>query len=158
MSRLARSSGFGSLVLLAALLPALAQARPAPIDDSGSSVLEPLVALRWQHTTPMRGAGEDLMVGTMTVRLRLNVLAWMHRTVRIYLVLPPQPPGPLQASWSAQDRLSPGQVRSGERALVYAGPISSALLEDTLRFEVSIDARRVERAFPLTLQFEAEST
>ena len=43
------------------------------------------------------------------------------------------------ARWTTQGRLLPGQVGTGQRTLVYAGPITTPLLAETL-------ALRIERA------------
>jgi hypothetical protein len=149
----------GALLLgLLALIsePHAARARTVVIEDAGTSILEPVVALRWKSIAPTHGAGSNQMVGVMTVRLRLNLAPWLHRSAHIYLSLPRQQPGPMQASWTAQEHLMPGQVQSGNRVLVYSGPITSAVLEDTLRFEFTIDGRLVQRAFPVSVQFEMD--
>jgi hypothetical protein len=71
-----------------------AQGKSIAIDDSGTQALEPAVNLRWQSPRPSRSGGDNLMVGTTTIRVRINVLPWMRRSGRIYLVLPAQQPGP----------------------------------------------------------------
>jgi hypothetical protein len=159
MSRAPHSQLIGALMLaLVALLiePQAARACTIVIEDAGTSILEPVVALRWKSVAPTRGAGNNQMVGVMTVRLRLNLAPWLHRAGHIYLSLPRQQPGPMLASWTAQEHLIPGQVQSGNRVLVYSGPITSAVLEDTLRFEFTIDGRLVQRAFPVSVQFEMD--
>ncbi len=75
------------------------------------------------------------MVGTTTIRVRLNVMPWLRRSGRIYLSLPAQQPGPIGASWVAQGRFLSGRVQSGNRVLVYAGPITTPFMEDVLKFQ-----------------------
>ena len=133
-----------------------AQAKTITIDDSGTQALEPAVALRWKTAAPSRSAASNLMVGTTTLRVRLNVAPWLRRSGRIYLNLPAQMPGPITASWIAQGRFLPGEVRSGNRMLLYAGPISTPVLEDVLKVQFSVDGTLIRRAFPVTFHFEME--
>ena len=142
--------------LLAIIWTPAALARTTPIDDSATQALEPLVSLRWQNASPPRGARNTTMVGRTTLRVRLNVLPWLHRQGRIYLALPAQPPGPLTASWTTQGRLGAGQVASGNRVLLYAGPITAPVLEDVVAFQFSVDGRLVSRPFPVSFRFEMD--
>jgi len=96
------------------------------------------------------------MVGTTTVRVRINVLPWLRRAGRIYLVLPAQAPGPMTASWVTQGRFMPGQVRSGNRVLVYAGPITTPFMEDVVKFEFSVDGNLMQKAVPVSYHFEMD--
>ena len=47
--------------------------------------------------------------------------------------------GAHQPSWITQGRFLPGQVQSGNRVLVYAGPITTPFMEDVLTFQFSVD-------------------
>lgn len=133
-----------------------AESKSITLDDSGSQALEPSVTLRWRTAAPGRSPAENQMIGTMTIRVRINVLPELKHAGRIYLVLPMQPPGQVQASWTTQGRLLPGQVQSGNRALVYAGSIATPFLEDVLTFHFTVDGRLVHRAFPLSYHFEMD--
>jgi hypothetical protein len=62
----------------------------------------------------------------------------------------------VSASWVTQGRFIPGQVRSGNRVLVYAGPITTPFMEDVFKFQFSVDGNLVQRAFPLTYRFEMD--
>ena len=77
-----------------------AQAKTITLDDSATQALEPTVSLRWKSAAPSRSGKDNLMVGTATLRVRVNVMRWLRRSGRIYLNLPAQPPGPLAASWT----------------------------------------------------------
>ena len=133
-----------------------AAARTTIIDDSGTQALEPAVSLRWKTASPARGSARTLMVGRTTLRVRLNVLPWLKRRGRIYLALPAQAPGPITASWQTQGHLGPGQVQSGSRVLVYAGPITSPFIEDVVTLQFSVDGQLVSRAFPVSFRFEMD--
>lgn len=133
-----------------------AAAKTITIDDSGSRALEPTVAMRWKTAAPSRVAADNVMLGTTTIRVRLNVMPWLRRSERIYLALPAQPPGPISLSWTTDGRFQPGQVASGNRVLVYAGPISAAFMEDTLTFQFKVAGTLMQRAVPVTYHFELD--
>jgi hypothetical protein len=126
------------------------------VDDSGSVAIEPTVLMRWKTAVPTRTAAGKLMVGTMTVRVRINVMPWLKHSGRIYLALPAQQPGPISLSWITQGRLLPGQIVSGNRVLVYAGPITAPFMEDTLTFQFSVAGALMQRAVPVTYHFEID--
>ena len=135
-----------------------APAKTTTIDDSGTQALEPSVGMRWQSAAPLRSGADNLMVGTTTIRVRINVTPWLHHSGRIYLDLPAQQPGPITASWTTQGRFLSGQVHSGNRALVYAGPIASPFMEDVLKFQFSVDGTLIRHAFPVTFHFEMDES
>ncbi len=60
----------------------------------------------------------------------------------------------VNVEWATQGRLLPGKLQSGERTLVYAGPIRSNFLEDNFTVRVVADGRRVNA--PQRLQFHFE--
>jgi len=133
-----------------------AQAKTTTIDDSGTQALEPSVSMRWQTSTPSRKGRANLMVGTTTLRVRLNVTPWLRRTGRIYLDLPAQQPGPITTSWITQGRFMPGQLHSGNRVLIFTGPIATPFLEDVMKFQFSLDGMLISRAIPVTFHFEMD--
>jgi hypothetical protein len=135
---------------------AAAHAKSMTVDDSGSVGIEPTVLMRWKTAVPTRNAAGKLMVGTMTVRVHLNVMPWLKHSGRIYLALPAQQPGPISLSWTTQGRLLPGQLVSGNRVLVYAGPITTSFMEDTLTFQFSVAGTLMQRAVPVTYHFEID--
>jgi len=135
---------------------AAAQAKTTTIDDSGTTALEPFVSLRWKSVAPPRGGVDNSMIGTLTSQVRLNVMPWLKRSGRIYLSLPAQQPGPITLSWVAQGRFHSGQLRSGNRVLVYAGPITTPFMEDIFKFQFTVDGALVRRPFPVTFRFEMD--
>jgi hypothetical protein len=141
---------------LTIIWPFAAGAKTIQIDDSGTQTLESSVGLRWKSAAPSRTAAGNLMIGTSTIRLRLNVTPWLHHSGRIYLNLPAQQPGPIGLSWLTQGRLLPGQLQSGNRMLVFAGAIATPFLEDTLTVQYSVDGTLVQRAFPVSFHFEMD--
>jgi hypothetical protein len=126
------------------------------IDDSATLPHDAALAMRWQQHTP-RGPNSTRMTGTLALRARLNVAAWLHHSGKIYLVLPAQQPGGVSASWTTQGRLLPGRVVGGGRTLVYAGPITTPFLEDTVLLTIAVDGRRLQlQSYHLDFHFEMD--
>jgi hypothetical protein len=144
------AAGAWSAVVWAA--PASA-ARAIILDDSGTEALDSVVALHWKSIAPSRSANGNLMVGTATFRVRINVAPWLKRNARIYLMLPLQEPGPLSVSWTTHGKLLPGQLQSGSRTLVYSGAITRPFLEDEVTFQFNVNGAQVARPFPVNFQF-----
>ncbi len=140
-------------LLLAATPAALAQAYP--VDDSASQVLGGNVRMKWDSVIPQRGQSSG-MTGQLTVLVRLDVSPWAGRNARIYKKLPPQPSGPIQASWTSRGVLQPGILRDGERTLVYSGTILTDRLEDTLQLTLRADGDRMPDYSHVTFSFEIE--
>ena len=156
MSRASLEPAFFLACVLSIIWASAAQAKTITIDDSGTQALEPSVSMRWKTAAPSRSGDDNLMVGTTTIQVRLNVMPWLRHSGRIYLYLPAQQPGPLTASWITQGRFLPGQLRSGNRVLVYAGRISTPFLEEVLKFQFNVDGTLMRRAFPVTFHFEMD--
>lgn len=149
MSRLA------ALLLPLALLPgATASAATFVVDDSRSQVQAGLVRMKWDDVVP--GRSGNGMTGRLTVVARLDVSPWRGRVARIYLTLPPQAMNAVAAHWTSRGVLASGSVRPGERTLVYAGPIVSDQLEDTLLLTLQADGTRLVRTESLQFQFEID--
>jgi hypothetical protein len=130
-------------------------ARTTVIDDSGTLPHDAALALRWQQLVP-RGSVNNQMIGTLALHVKLNVTPWLHRTGRIYLVLPAQQPGAMTASWTTQGRLMAGRVVTGQRTLVYAGPITTPFLEDMVQLTLSVDGRRLIQGYQINFRFEMD--
>jgi len=154
--RSCREPAFFLACVLSIIWASAAQAKTTTIDDSGTQALEPSISMRWQTSTPSRKGRANLMVGTTTLRVRLNVTPWLRRAGRIYLDLPAQQPGPITTSWVTQGRFMPGQVHSGNRVLIYSGTISTPFLEDVMKFQISLDGSLISRAIPVTFHFEMD--
>jgi len=137
------------------LATAAAHAKTTVIDDSGTLPYNAAVAMRWQQEQP-RGAARNQLTGTLQLRVRLNVSAWLRRTGRIYMVLPAQQPGAMTAAWTTQGRLLPGQLVPGTRALVYSGPITTPFIEDVVQLTITVDGRRMLQTYPVNFRFEMD--
>jgi hypothetical protein len=128
------------------------------IDDSASQALDPVAMMRWQAPAPGRRSAQtdNLLTGAMRIRVRLDLTPRLHRSGRIYLNLPMQSPGPIEMSWVTQGRFSSGKLRSGNRMLVYAGPIESPAFEELFVFQFSVDGRLLDTSVRVSYHFEME--
>lgn len=149
----------GLVALLAgatASTTATAAERGTRVDDSASTVVGGAAAMRWDSGAPGPGRAQT-MSGEVTVIARLDLAPWRGRNARVYLALPAQPFGPVAATWTTRGRLLPGALRAGERALVFAGPVVEARLEDTLRLRLETAGAHLERAESLQFHFEIDA-
>jgi hypothetical protein len=140
-------------IIWLASLPA--SARTVAIDDSGTLPYNATLAMHWREISPRSRASME-MVGTLDLRVRLNVSPWLRHRGHIYMVLPAQAPGAISASWTTNGRLLPGQVGTGGRALIYAGPITTAFIEDMVHLTVTVDGRRMVQSYPVCFHFEMD--
>jgi hypothetical protein len=155
-SRAAPPATFFLVLAFSIIWAGAAQAKTTIIDDSGTVALEPFVNMKWKSFAPPRSGTDNRMIGMTTIQVRLNVMPWLKRSGRIYLSLPAQDPGPIAASWIAQGRFLSGRVQSGNRVLIYAGPITTPFLEDVLRFQFEVNGTLIRRPFPVTFRFEMD--
>lgn len=116
---------------------------------------ESAATLRWRQVAPSRG-GDNTVEGSTRVQVRLNLAPWQRRTGRLYLVLPEQPPGRVTVRWTTQGRLLPGQLTTGQRALVFAGPITTPVLDETLALTIETDGGRLTATHRLNFHFEID--
>lgn len=69
----------------------------------------------------------------------------------------PRGAGPaVRASWQTGGTLLAGSLLSGERALVYAGPIAAPVLRDLLDITLEADGNRLQQPETLSFGFEFE--
>lgn len=138
-----------------ALAQEVAGSREAyPVDDSGTVVMDPVLAMQWN---PAGGSGHPGLVAASTrVSAQLNLAEWLGRSGRIYMTLPRTAGPAVRASWTTGGTLLPGAMISGERALVYAGTLSSPLLRDVIEIRLEADGARLERPERLAFGFEIE--
>lgn len=142
-------------VLLALLVPGTAASTTYVVDDSSSIPFESQVATRWRDGGSSRQMSSDIEGGA-TVTIRLNLAPWINRNGRIYLALPQQPIGIVNVEWATQGRMLPGKLQSGQRTLVYAGPIRTSVLEDNFVVRVVADGRRLGATQRLQFHFEID--
>jgi hypothetical protein len=136
--------------------PASGAGRTQLVDDSATLPYDAPFRLTWRSAAPGHGVADNTLVGSMLLRVRLNVSPWLHHSGRIYLVLPVQPPGDMLASWSTLGRLLPGSLRPGGRTLVYSGRLNTPFLDDQLQLSLAVDAARLQQLTRLNFHFEID--
>ena len=112
--------------------------------------------MRWQQATP-RGPNATPMVGTLSLRVKLNVAPW-HAPHGPHLpgAAGAVSPAPMSATWTTQGRLLPGRVVAGSRTLVYAGPITTPFIEDNVQLTITVDGRRMQQLYHVNFRFEMD--
>lgn len=141
--------------MLALLATTVTMAATYRVDDSTSMPQESSASLRWRHLAPSRG-GDNTIEGATRVQVRLNLAQWQRRVGRVYMVLPEQTGSRITVSWTTQGRLLPGELVSGQRALVYAGTINAPVLEETLQMKIATDGTRMNASQRLNFHFEID--
>ena len=144
-----------ALAVLFTLAASGAGAATYRVDDTGSVPAESTARLKWRELVPGRRP-DSTLEGAVGVAVRLNLSPWVNRTGRLFLVLPEQPIGVVRAKWTTQGRLLPGQLVSGQRALIYTGPISMPFLEETLALQIEADGDRLPNSHRLKFHFEID--
>lgn len=159
--------GLYAVAMAACLMPALAApvaAQPAPatepgtrtfrVDDSGTVVLDPFLEMQWQPAGP--AAGSSIVSASTRVSIQLNLALWVGQAGRIYMTLPRSSGPTVRASWRTGGGLLAGSLISGERTLVYSGPIGSAILRDIIDLKLEVDSTRLTNPETLSFGFEIE--
>jgi len=142
------------LTIVTGAVPAIAAT--FVVDDGASSPQESTALLRWRRLAPSRANDSNTVEGAIAVVVRLNLAPWMQRNGRVFLALPEQGTAPVRVSWTTQGRLLPGSIIPGNRVLVYAGPISTAVLEETLTLQIEADGSRLPNMQRLKFHFEID--
>ncbi len=142
--------------LFALVLSGASGAATYVVDDSSSIPFETNVSTRWRDGMSGGRRMSNDIEGGATVTIRLNLQPWLNRNGRIYLALPQQPVGVVNVEWGTQGRMLPGKLQSGERTLVYAGPVRTNFLEDNFTVRVIADGRRVVATQRLQFHFEID--
>ena len=106
-------------------------ANPHRLDDSLSYTVPANAQMQWRPQTGIEpDAGVEAWV---RVNIRIDTAKWAGRSGRIYMVLPRDQASTMEAEWTANGPLRAGQLVSGERALVFAGRIPGATLQDQIQ-------------------------
>ena len=156
MIRTSQPAARACAVLLAFMtMAAPALAATYIVDDSSTIPFETNVASRWRQAASGRQLGNEIE-SAATVTIRLNLAPYLNRVGRIYLALPPQPIGVVNVEWATQGRMLAGALQSGQRTLVYSGPIRTPILEDNFVVKVVADGRRVAVTQRLQFHFEID--
>lgn len=147
------------ICLLSALALSLvvdARAATVRVDDSGTTVSQGVVPMRWKQLVPGRGA-DHAVEASVKVALRLNLAKWINQPIRLYMGLAPSAGEPIYASWRTQGRLMPGAVRSGARSIIFNGVATAATLEEAIELVLKTDGRALVAPQALQFYFEIDS-
>lgn len=125
------------------------------VDDTGTVVLNPVLEMEWQ-AADNTAADAQLVSASTRVNVQLNVAAWEGRSGRIYMSLPRTSGPAVRATWKTGGALIPGSLLSGQRSLVYAGPITRPVLRDLIEIRLEADGSRLVQPEALSFGFEIE--
>ncbi|MEA1619936.1 hypothetical protein SOQ14_13515 [Erythrobacter sp. T5W1-R] len=148
------SAAAGFCPLAAAQDQPTASARVLKVDDSGTVVLDPVLEMQWQP--PGRSGSTSLVSASTRVSVQLNLAAWVGRSGRIYMTLPRAPGPTVRATWKTGGTLLPGTLLSGDRTLVYAGPVTGPVIRDLIEIALEADGARLTQPEALAFGFEIE--
>jgi len=153
------------LVLAAAALSFASSALASTkLDDSLSPRQRIDVVTHWLYD----GVGDwnadqinALVADVHAMEFRLRTAAFVGRNAEIYLSVPLQVPGlrsptAMRIEWTTRGVFSPGSVVPGNRALVYRGKITAAVMSDFFDFRIYLDARKWERSIEFDPVFEID--
>jgi hypothetical protein len=144
------------LALGAASIPSPATGATYIVDDGASIPQESTALLRWRQAAPSR-SNDNTMDGALSVVVRLKLAPWIDRPGRVFLALPEQGiTTPVKVSWTTHGRLLPGTLTPGNRVLVFAGPITTPVLEETLTLQIEADGSRLIGTQRLKFRFEID--
>jgi hypothetical protein len=141
-------------VLLGLLLLPPAFAATFLVDDSKSTVQDANLPMQWRSLSPAQG--DHLVQGVTRVQVRLDTRTWAGKFGRIYMALPAQPNGTVQARWQTLGPLISGQLNSAQRGLVWSGVLPGATLEDVMTVTIQTDGRLLSTAQMLRFYFEID--
>jgi hypothetical protein len=145
-------------IALPLLLCALAngEATTVRLDDAGSYALQPNAQMQWRSNLPKGGSSPDTET-RVQVQIHINTRDYMGRQGRIYMVLPLDPGPQITATWQTQGRLIPGEVTSGNRGLVFSGPITGPTLDDQLDIRLRSQGDWPAASRRLNVHFELDT-
>jgi hypothetical protein len=102
-----------------------------------------------------------LVADVSAMEFRLRTAPYVGKNAEIYLAIPQHvkgltTPTALRVEWTTRGTFSPGSVVPGQRALVWRGKITDAVMSDYLDFRIYFDARTSERGIEFDPIFEID--
>lgn len=102
-----------------------------------------------------------LVADVRAMEFRLRTAQYVGKNAEIYLSVPLQvsglrSPTAMRVEWTTRGLFSPGAVVPGNRALVYRGKITAAVMSDFFDFRIYLDARKWERNIEFNPVFEID--
>ena len=145
-------------VFVALFISTAAVAETHQLDDSLSHTVPPTAQMQWLPQT--RADQDGGMEAWVRVNIHIDTRDWIGRSGRVYMVLPRDESATLEAVWTTDGKLLAGRLVSGERALVYAGPISAGTLSDQMlvRLRSGPDWQSASRRLHFHFEIDTDST
>ena len=150
------------LICLFAALPASAER----LDDSLSTQQQFDLDLNWKQQRNTENLNERelnaLSARAPRVEIRLNTSPYVGQRGKIFISLPINIRGTgdstaLRMSWTTNGLFSNGSVTAGNRAKLFEGEISNAVMEDVFDITFDIDARQVYNNLRFQPVFDIET-
>jgi len=122
------------------------------LDDSLSPQKNYSTQFRWVHQKGLSSLSQEsffLLEGIQSgVEVRLDTSGYKGTRARIYLGLPHQieglsSSGQLVLSWDTDRIFSPGEVRPGNRTLIYDGTVDTDLMIEIFKFTLRVNANYI---------------
>ena len=132
------------------------QAATIRVDDSGTVVNEVILPMRWKQLIPGRGADHSVE-GGLKVAVRLDLTRWLNQPIRLYMALAPSTSDAVYARWTTQGRLLPGDIRTGNRTLIFNDVVRAVSLEETIMLVLKTDGRTLVTPQELKFYFEIDA-
>lgn len=135
------------------------------LDDSKSPQKQYSTQFKWVHPDHFGSMDQDqykLLEGTQSnVEVWLDTVDYKGQNARIYLGLPRQIQGfnsteHFTLGWKTNRVFSPGEVRPGNRTLIYNGPIETDLMIELFTFTLRINANYLSGKIRYAPIFEIE--
>lgn len=136
------------------------------LDDSKSPKKQYNTQFKWVHPSHMGSLDQEaylLLESTQrNVEVWLDTKEYRNRNARIYLGLPRQIDGFKSSEhftlrWKANRVFYPGEVRPGNRTLIYDGPVDTDLMIDIFTFTLRVNASYLTGKIRYAPIFEIET-
>jgi len=150
------------LMCLSAALPASAER----LDDSLSTQQQFDLDLNWKQQRNTENLNERelnaLTAHAPRVEIRLNTKSYVGQRGKIFISLPIDIRGTgdssaLRMSWTTNGVFSSGSVTAGNRAKLFEGEITEAVMDDVFDITFDIDARQVYNNLRFQPVFDIET-
>lgn len=151
-------------MLMASALCVPLAARAERLDDSLSPRQRVEAIPRWVNTGDGNWSDEQinaLVAEISAMEFRLKTQPYQGKTARIFLTVPRivkglRSPSALRIEWTTRGKLLPGSVLPGDKALVFQGRITDAVMSDFFDFRIFIDGRYLDRGLEFDPVFDIE--
>ena len=150
--------------LAASLLFCLPPAHAERLDDSLSPRQRVEATPKWLNTGDNDWTDEQInaMVAEInSMEFRLKTQPYQGKTARVFLTVSRlvkglRSPVAMRVEWTTRGKFLPGSILPGDKALVFQGKITEAVMSDFFDFKIFIDGRYLDRGLEFDPVFEIE--